>query len=169
MKYSEIRDGIKTGDLIAVKKRSGFLAVATRLVTKSPYTHTGIAVWVGDRLLLAQTNAGGCNIVPLSQEEVYEFDVFDCPVNRDEVEKIVWDMLGKRIPYGYVDLARIFGLFVLGIPLPKDDGPDMVCSALSAMMYKKAGWAPKELPSIPWPGAVVEALNSPAKYEITYK
>ncbi|MNK27654.1 hypothetical protein D3C87_460160 [compost metagenome] len=169
MRYSDVRDSIKTGDLVAVKKRSGPFAIATRLVTKSPYTHTGIAVRVGGRLLLAQANGGGCGLVPLSQEEIYEFDVFDCPVDRTVVEGIIWDMLGTHIPYGYIDLARIFGLFVLGIPLPKDDGPDMVCSALSAMMYKKAGWAPKGLPSIPWPGAVVEALNSPAKYEVTYK
>lgn len=169
MKYSDVRNSIRTGDLIAVKRRSGFLAIATRLVTKNPYTHTGIAIWSGGRLLLAQTNAGGCGLAPLSQEQVYDFDVYDCPVDRDKLEGVVWEMLGQRIPYGYLDLARIFGLLVLGIPLPKEDGSDLVCSALSAIMYKKAGWAPANLPSIPWPGVVVEALGSPKKFEVTYK
>lgn len=168
MIYADVRNSIRTGDLIAVKKRSGFLPVATRIVTNSPYTHTGIALWAGGRLLLAQTNGGGCNMAPLSQEAAYDFTVFDCPIaNRNIVEGNIWTMLGTRIPYGFVDLARIAGYKLFGIPLPKQDGTDLVCSALSAKIYLESGWTPVNLPSIPWPGAVADELKDKIKFEVT--
>jgi hypothetical protein len=166
LNYNDVRNSIRTGDLIAVKKTSGFLPIATRIVTQSPYTHTGLAIWSGGRLLLAQTNAGGCNVVPLSQEAEYDFDVFECPVDRDKCESVIWAELGTRIPYGFLDLARIFGYKVFGIPLPKADGADLVCSALSATIYKKCGWTPEGLPSIPWPGAVTDQLQNAMKFEV---
>lgn len=168
--YRQARGAIWTGDLVAVKRPSGFLPVATRLVTRSPYTHTGIAIWVGQpgqrRLLLAQTNAGGCNLVPLSQEACYPFDVFNCPTERAAVEREIWRELGTRVPYGFTDLARIAGHLVLGLPLPRHDGQDVVCSALSARIYRRAGWRPAGLPSIPWPGAVVDSLDARPVLEI---
>src|SRR5579859_1866316 len=148
MIYADIRNQIKTGDLIGVKRTSGIFPIATRIVTNSPYTHTGIAIWAGGRLLLAQTNSGGCNLAPLSQEAVYDFDVFDCPVDREACETAIWKELGSYITYGFMDCVRIFGYKVFGIPLPKVDGPDLICSALSATIYKMAGWKPVNLPSI---------------------
>lgn len=165
MVYDDVRTQIRTGDLIAVKRSSGLFPVATRIVTNSPYTHTGIAIWAGGRLLLAQTNSGGCNLAPLSQEAVYDFDVFDCPVNRNAVEVEIWKELGNRITYGFLDCVRIFGFKVFGIPLPKHDGPDLICSALSARIYKNVGWI-ADLPSIPWPGAVA-AQFAKIKFSIT--
>lgn len=166
MNYADVRNSIKTGDLIAVKRRDGVFPIATRIVTNSPYTHTGIAIWTGGRLLLAQTNAGGCNLAPLSQEAIYDFDVFECPVNRDKCEAATWAELGSRIPYGFLDCVRIFGYKVFGIPLPKNDGKDLVCSALSARIYMNAGWEPVNLPSIPWPGAVTDQLQNRIKFEV---
>jgi hypothetical protein len=170
MKYQEARTGIWTGDLIAIKRRTGALAVGTRLVTRSPYTHTGIAVWTGPpddrRLLLAQANAGGGNLVPLSQHAIYSFDVFNCPVRRIEVEKHIWLHLESRIEYGFDDLARIAAHLWLGVPLPDADDGGLVCSSLSARIYQAAGWQPNFLPSIPWPGAVVDAVGGKPVFEI---
>jgi hypothetical protein len=42
--YAQARDLIRTGDLIVLRKRGGWLPTLTRWVTKSPYTHTGLAV-----------------------------------------------------------------------------------------------------------------------------
>lgn len=164
MRYEDIRGQIETGDLIAVKRRTGPLAVATRLVTASPYTHTGIAQWVGlegdRRLLLAQINGGGSNLVPLSQMAVYAFDAFRCPVDRQAVERAMWKTLGDKMGYSVGDLVRLAAYIRLGVPLPPQ-GDDYICSALSAYLYRLAGWQPRNLPSIPWPGAVVDALESP--------
>jgi len=166
MNYQTARDHIRTGDVIAVRRKTGFLPIATRLVTRSPYTHTGIALWCEGRLLLVQENGGGCNMVPLSQEAVYDFDVFDCPVDSHLVESWCWTLLGTRIPYGFLDLALIAGNRLLGLPLPKQDGFGLICSAYSAVILEKAGWVPEGLPSIPWPGAVVSALGKPARIEV---
>lgn len=169
MTYDELRGQIQTGDLVAVRRRTGALAVATRIVTESPYTHTGVALWVGlegdRRLLLAQINGGGANLVPLSQMAVYAFDVFLCPVeDRREVERQIWATLGVKIGYSVPDLVRIAAHIKLGVPLPKQ-GEDFICSALSARLYALAGWKPRNLPSIPWPGAIVDALEAPPVLE----
>lgn len=47
MNYSDVRAQIRTGDLIAFRTRRGMLARLTRWVTKSPYTHTALVIWVG--------------------------------------------------------------------------------------------------------------------------
>lgn len=165
MRYELARSMIRTGDLIAVRRRSGPFAIGTRLVTGSPYTHTGIAAWENGRLLMFHANGGGGNIIPLSQYSHTVFDVFDCPVQRSAALQACWDLLGSRVPYGYSDLARIAAHIWLGVDLPPENG-DMVCSSLSAAIYKRAGWLPEGLPSIPWPGAVVAALSRPAKVEV---
>jgi hypothetical protein len=166
MDYAEARPQIKTGDLIAVKE-TGFEAFVIRTVTGSPYTHTATAIWAGNRLLIAETNPGGCRLAPLSQYAIDDFDVFNCPTDRNACERAIWNELGSLIEYNYLDCLRIFGYKVFGIPLPKVDGPDLICSALSATIYKKAGWAPSGLPSIPWPGAVTDQLQNVKKFEVT--
>lgn len=168
MKYEDARPLIETGDLIAVRRRSGPFAVATRLVTASPYTHTGVALWVGPerdrRLLLAHINSGGASLVPLSQFSVYAFDAFLCPVERMDAERALWQAIGKKMGYSVADLARIAAHIHLGLPLP-EQGDDYICSALSARIYLQAGWTPPNLPSIPWPGAIVAAMQSPPLLE----
>lgn len=162
MRYDDARPMIQTGDLIAVRRRSGPLAIATRLVTDSPYTHTGVALWVGPpgdrRLLMAHINGGGAGLVPVSQEVEFGFDVYPCPVDRAEVERAIWATIGVRISYSVGDLVYILLYLKLGVPLPQQ-GDDYICSALSAYLYLLAGWKPSNLPAIPWPGATVASLE----------
>jgi hypothetical protein len=160
MHYEDARPLIQTGDLIAVRRRSGPLAVATRAITDSPYTHTGTALWAGERLLLAHINGGGCSFVPLSQEAEYGFDAYECPVDRSMAEQLIWQMFGVHIAYGFAHLVRIALFLWFGVPLPKQ-GDDYICSALSARIYLMAGWKPQCLPSIPWPGAIAAELGAP--------
>lgn len=167
MRYDEARQHILTGDLIAVKRRTGPMAVGTRLITGSDYTHNGIALWVEGRLLMAHINAGGASIVPLSQMAIYAFDVYDCPVgDRAAVECEAWALLGVRIDYDFKDLARIAAHIHLGVSLPLADDENMVCSSLAALILMNAGWRPAGLPSIPWPGAVTDALGGVPLIEI---
>ena len=167
MNYEEARTLIKDGDMIAVKRRSGLLAVGTRLVTGSPYTHNGVALWSGGRLLLANANAGGANFIPLSQERHFDFDVFDCPegVDPDAVVLQAWLLLGTFRKYGFFDLWHLFLHIRFGVALPGED-EDMICSALAARIYQLAGWEPVGLPSIPWPGAVVAAFGKPPRLSV---
>lgn len=169
MRYDDARPMIQTGDLIAVRRRSGPLAIATVIVTNSPYTHTGVALWVGPpgdrRLLMAHINGGGASLVPVSQEAEFGFNVYPCPVDRAEVERKIWATIGLRISYSGTDLVYILLYLKLGLPLPKQ-GDDYICSALSAHLYLLAGWKPANLPAIPWPSAIVAALGASPVVEV---
>lgn len=170
MNYAEARDQIRTGDLIAIRKRGGFLPTLTRWVTKSPYTHTGLAVWVGDdtpRLLVAESKASGDFLVPLSQYADTDFDVFTAPLQTlIAIEEVIWKTLGKHVGYDFADLVMIGLNRLVGMPLPKSDNGLMVCSALSAAMWIEAGWKPWFLPSIPAPDNVVAALGVPPRLTV---
>lgn len=164
MRYQAARNLIQTGDLVALRKRTGFLPTLTRWITRSPYTHTAVAVWVEAggvyRLLVAEANGGGSSLSPLSGYFDTDFDVYRCPVPRDLVHTVCWRMLGRKIHYGFFDLVRIACHRLLGFPLPRKDDGNLICSALSAAIYQRAGWRPVGLPSIPAPDDVVASLRS---------
>lgn len=167
MIYAEARPLIRNGDLVAVKRRNGLLPILTRLVTNSPYTHTGVAVWSDGRLLMAQANGGGVNLAPLSQEaSTADFDVYGCPVDGAAAVLQAWLLLDTRTYYSFADLWRIFLFMRLGIALPKNESGGMICSTLSARIYQFAGWAPEGMPSIPWPAAIVTALRTRPRLEV---
>lgn len=166
MDYATARHEIKDGDLIAVKGR-GLFAAVIRFVTQSAYTHTGIAVWIGGRLLVAETRGGVAAFSPASQHKDDDFDVFDCPIfRRPDVVEAALAILGAPIRYDYLDLVAILGHEVFGLPLPDEDG-SLLCSALSAAIYKRLDWTPVGLPSIPTPRDVVAALADVPKLTVT--
>ncbi len=168
--YADIRSQIGTGDLIALRKKNGALPVLTRLITRSPYTHTAIAVWCGSgvhrRLLVAEAKSSGACLTPLSQYAAHDFDVFLAPQEVVlSIESAIWETLGAPIGYDFLDLARIAANRLVGTPLPRHDDALKICSALSATLWLQAGWRPRYLPSIPAPDDVVAALAVPPIFE----
>ena len=170
MKYSDVRLQICTGDLIAIRKKTGALPTLTRVIDKTPYTHTAVAIWGGfqgtDRLLVVESNAAGASLSPLSNYQDVDFDVFARPVDEALFEFATWDLLGTKIHYDIRDLVRLAANRLFSIPLPKRDDGNLICSALSATIYLHAGWNPKGLPSIPSPRDVVEALRAAPVFEV---
>lgn len=171
MRYADARDLIRTGDLIALRKKHGFLPVLTRWVTGSPYTHTAIALWCGAgahrRLVVAEAKASGAFLTPLSQYAGTDFDVFLSPPEIGlSIEAAIWETLGAPIGYDVMDLVRIALNRLLGVPLPPHDNALKICSALSATLWLQAGWRPRYLPSIPAPDDVVAALAVPPLLEV---
>lgn len=173
MNYLEARDQIRTGDLIAMRKTHGLLARLTRRITRSPYTHTAIAVWAGvgvgeaKRLLVAEQKASGAFLTPLSQYEDIDFDVYTAPPSTLlKIEWAIWQTLGVPIAYDFCDLLRIAAHRLIGWPLPAKDDVLKVCSALSATLWVQAGWEPWFLPSIPAPDDVVYALGVPPRLQV---
>ena len=169
--YAEARNRIQTGDLIAFRKRGGLLATLTRWVTRSPYTHTALALWVGcgqhRRLLVAEAKASGAFLTPLSQYAEESFDIFRAPGEvASTIEQALWETLGVPIGYDFADLVRIAANRLIGWPLPEADNVLKICSALSATIWLQAGWHPKRLPSIPAPCDVVAALDAPPALEV---
>ena len=159
MNYADARPLITTGDLIAVRSHRGGLSALTRAVTKSPYTHTAVAIWLGGRLLLAEMNGGGACLVVASKYSDTDFDVFACPVPSGSVMVAIFDLLGMDLGYDFTDLLRIADHELLGIPLPAVDEGGLICSATSATIYLRAGLVRGGLPSIPAPRDVVDWLR----------
>lgn len=171
MNYADVRNGIRTGDLIAVRKPHGFLPVLTRLITGSPWTHTAVALWCGAgrhrRLLVAEAKASGAFLTPLSQYAGVDFDVWPVPIEAQlSVEAAIWEILGTPIRYDVLDLLRIAANRLFGWPLPEADNALKVCSALSATIWLQAHWQPRYLPAIPAPDDIVAALAVPPMFEV---
>lgn len=140
MAYSAARNGIQTGDLIAVRDVHGILGRATQLATHSPYTHTGIAIWLGDRLFMADLNSGRNHLTALSQ--LTDFDVFAPPpgLSRVKIERAVWDWLASPINYGFLAFVVIGLKCSLRLKVFIHWRKIVVCSGGSVQIYELAGW-----------------------------
>lgn len=160
MTYHEVRAQVLDGDLVAVRSTRSLLGKVTRLVTKSPYTHTAIALWLEGGLWIAHMDGAQNALVPLSQYADTPFDVFNCPVRRDVVRQVVLEQLRAKVSYGWADVAYIGLHRLMGVPLPPEDD-DFVCSSYSAAAYILAGWGAR-LPSICAPADVVAAIGAAA-------
>ena len=108
-RYLDIRDQIKDGDLIGVKRKDGFLPNMIRLVSRKPYTHVAIAIWQDKRLYAAGMLGCGNVLIPLSQYQGINFDIYPNPKksesNEEEARQSITDMMGVHIPYAFVDLV----------------------------------------------------------------
>lgn len=140
MDYLEARSQIKTGDLIAVRDVHGLLGKLTTFFTRSPYTHTGVAVWLGDRLFMADLNSGRNALHALSQLD--NFDVFEPPygLKVEDIEASIFNWLAKPISYGYLAFLVIGLKCALGLKTFIHWRKIIVCSGGSVQIYQGAGW-----------------------------
>jgi hypothetical protein len=157
--YDELRPQVLDGDLVAVRSTRSLLGKLTRLVTRSPYTHTAIALWLDGGLWIAEMDGVGNVLVPLSQYADTNFDVFRSPVPAPGVRQAVLEQLRGHLAYGWLDVLYIGLHRLLGLPFPPDDGM-AVCSSYVVRAYAAAGWAPQGLPAIAAPCDVVAALEA---------
>lgn len=162
--YVGARRHIKTGDLIAVRG-TGLFAAAIRTITQDPRTHTGVAIWLGNRLMVAETRGGVAAFSPLSQHARHAIEVYDCPVSRPAAHQAALELLGHEIRYDVFDLVALAAHELLGVSLPPEDG-EMICSAVTYAIYRNCGWSPAGMPSIPTPRDIVRAIGYPPKLVI---
>lgn len=138
MRYADARDKVLTGDLIGVRDTHGLLGRATVLFTRKPYTHTGVAVWCGARLFMADLNSGRNSLHPLSQ--LNDFDVCSMPEGLDRtcVERALFDWLANPISYGYLAFLVIGLRCFLGLKTFIHWRSIVVCSGGSVSIYELA-------------------------------
>jgi hypothetical protein len=175
MTYVMARPKIKTGDLIAVRGKSGVFAQLVRLITNSAYTHTGIAIWLkdqnGEKGLYVAEEDGVKNVyTPLSQYAEDEFDVFRMPVmaKNARIQSLFQDTVHEiqaamrdRIQYSWLQILRIGVYKLVRITLP-GSRRGMVCSGFSAAIYRELGWNPVDLANPPAPSDLTAALGTPS-------
>ncbi len=158
MKYEEARELIQTGDGIFVRSRRGFLPQMTIKFTGSPYTHTGVAVWLGKGLWLAEINSGMNHLVPMSQLDGMDFDVYHCPVaDREKVKKNILQGLRKKIKYNFWALIVIGFYDWVGLSSLPNSTKALVCSEYSNKTWVESDW-PEPLTKIS-PRGLAEKLS----------
>lgn len=111
MKYSEVRNKIKSGDLLAFSHKSwktwkDIKAQIVRMVTRSDYSHVGTAWVIGDRVFVIEAVIPQARIYPLSKRG----DFYWLPMNAvwtDKVEETALSYVGDS----YSQLAAIKAFF----------------------------------------------------------
>lgn len=156
MLYFLARGLINTGDLIAVKSRRGILALLTRLITRAPYTHTAVAIWIENGLWAAEINGGGSHLVPVSQIG-QPFDVYECPEEAIGVREVILAELRQKSHYAFFELIRIGIYRLTGFSIPDIDA-GYVCNEFSARIYAQSG-AVLPVPKIAAPDDLCRVLK----------
>jgi hypothetical protein len=105
--YAAARNLIQDGDLIGVRDVHGLLGRATVHFTHRPHTHTGVAIWLDERLFMADLNSGRNALHALSQ--LGAFDVCDPPAGiwRPFIRQAIFSWLASPINYGFLAFLMI--------------------------------------------------------------
>lgn len=138
--YQEARSQIATGDLIAVRTPNGIMGKLTRFFTRSPYTHTGIAIWIEGGLYMGELNGGRNHLIPLSQLDHCDFDVYLPPANLTNIADALFFWLRLQIEYGYLAFVAIGLLNYFNIKIFVHWRQLLVCSGWCVAIYEEAGW-----------------------------
>jgi hypothetical protein len=139
--YAQARQYIEDGDLIAVRGRNGLLAHLTRLLSRSPVTHTGIALWMGEALWMVELNSGKNHAIPVSQLDGMPFDVYDPPVpDRAAIRAATIAALRSKISYAFIALPVIGLLNLMQVKVLLHARRLLVCSGYCVLIYEVAGW-----------------------------
>ena len=115
--YEEVRLQIKNGDVFMYKGKKIFPRLI-RWLTKSPYSHAGIAVWWNERLMIMEAVMRGVRVAPLSRSIYHHkgnVEWFSCKkeiAEEDRVRMVIFaqEELGKSYARWK---AVLFGLRVL--------------------------------------------------------
>lgn len=176
--YQALRSQVCDGDTLAVRA-SGIYGLALKLGQMGPYGHVGIirCVVIDDveRVMVIEENPGGGRYRPLSHYRNSQFDIFTAPhgLNGRQASAEAVKMLEGLAEYDWRDIARLarWGVARLlarvtraRLPAPtekqvNDGHPGVICSALVAAAYKRAGWQPTV--TCAWPSALCIALGAP--------
>ena len=145
MKYEDIRNQIKDGDIIFVGMIKGdWMHKVVRFVTKSEYVHAGIAFWMKsengtDRLFIVEAHGGGRRIVSLSSYSSRRILVVGNEmVPWSKIEPVALDKTGV-VPYGYLDYIEVGLHELFGCKIRDYRGE--ICSEAVAKIIKEAGYS----------------------------
>lgn len=117
MKYQDIRNHIKSGDLLAWTHRGwktwhDFKIQMVRLFTQSEYSHVGTAWVIGERVFVIEAVVPLIRIYPLSKLGEFYWIPMDAPW-REVTEVVALERVGY--PYSQVEAIKAF------LSLPLDD------------------------------------------------
>ena len=110
--YDAMRANVQDADVLLWKGRSLF-SILIAWKTQSRYTHAGIAVWIRDRLMVAESRERkGCRLIPLSAAirgaDVSWFQLDDAQIGRLDRDAAADEaILHLGEPYGWRNILRL--------------------------------------------------------------
>ena len=136
--YSEIRDSIKTGDLVSWKAGKvnsvfTFILYLYQKILKPKSVHVGIVLVIGGRVFVVEARPPAVRIFPLSMMEDFDLIHTNIPYEQNDI-----DFLLKELGAPYKALDVLKGLFYLD-----NDRRIVYCSELGDMYYKKIKYLPE--------------------------
>lgn len=138
MNYTDYAPNIKSGDLIAVPTAHSIMGKLTQFFTRSPYTHVGTALWIGEELFMAELNGGRNHLIPIIQ--LNDFDVYQCPDGLYAIETAIRKWLNYPVDYGFIAFVAIGLLNWFKIKKFIKWRKILVCSGYCVAIYETAGW-----------------------------
>lgn len=144
--YNQMRDTINDGDVLLFQG-TGLLSSIIRWVTRSRYSHSGLAIWWNDRLMVLESTSPEVRVIPLSIL-IGHYPLVDLytviPVdnfNRIQLFDAATEVLGKR--YAVWTLIRFLRRILLKIRGggvdPRKPPDKFICSQLVSFAYREAG------------------------------
>lgn len=132
--YSEIRGNIKTGDLLiweTTKIRSfiDFVLYLYQKIFKAEFTHVGVAVVLGNRLLIVEATPPVVRLHPVSLLDDFYLLKTNIRTKSKHLD-ILFEHLGKK--YSLLDLVKF--LFKL-----RNNDNNFYCSELASKYYNEVG------------------------------
>lgn len=158
--YSEIRNKIKTGDLIATDEApiDSFFGLVLSLYQKilgAKYTHVGIAVRMGGRVFVVEATPPEVRLVPISMFGDFKLIPTDMKGSENSHLEYLFSSLGKK--YSILDMLK----GTLGIA---GSNSDYYCSELAGDFYNSFGYLVDRTVGHS-PDSIVEAVIAKAKVE----
>lgn len=142
MDYNQARTLIEDGDIVQVRTAHSLFGWLTKLFT-GVYVHTGMAVWLDTGLWLVEINGGGNHIVPLSQLNNKDYDVYSPPseLSPNELKRIALNSIRTREDYGFAAtiMSGINEFLLLNRFIHWRD--QLHCTGYVIKILEGAGWA----------------------------
>lgn len=147
IKYTDARAVINDGDVVLFQGNS-VISKLVRLFTRSRYSHSGVVVWWGDRLMVLESTEPEVRVVPLSKRvvqypSVHLFTASDglsLMLDRKALVVAAQSQLGKKYSvWGMVRLIRRFFEKIRGVSDPWNPPEKFVCSQFVSFVYRAAG------------------------------
>ncbi len=147
-RYDDARREIRNGDVLLYKGQ-GFLSRLIGLLTKSPYSHAGLAVWWYDRLMVMEAVGKGVVVTPLSVNvahyeggvEWYQYKEEIPEPDRLKMAHFAQQQLGKE--YAYWKMISILFYIIFQWRMSRRDElrrtKKLFCSYYVAQVYNSVG------------------------------
>lgn len=140
MLYSEIRDTLKSGDLVFFSKHNGLGDKIIKIWSKSRYSHVGVLWCVAGRVFLLEASAfGGVRMVPLSLRMPDVIVRMNLDWNAEAETQAMSHMMEK---YSFIDAIRAG----LG---ENYNQKGWICTEYAASITEKGGFAFPDTARVP--------------------